>query len=59
MGDILPKNNQINDFRIDHVFPKIGRRVMCLNARRVMRKDVGMQMILLAVEDVTGRNKKR
>lgn len=58
LGDILPKNNQINDFRIDHVFPKIGRRVIILNARRLMRKDIGTQMILLAVEDVAGRKKK-
>lgn len=58
LGDILPKNNQINDFRMDHVFPKIGRRVIRLNARRLMRKDIGTQMMLLAVEDVTERKKK-
>ena len=58
LGDILPKNNQVDSFRIDHVFPEIGRRIMLLNARRITREDVGTQMILLAIEDITKRNKK-
>ena len=28
---------------------------MLLNARRIYRKDIGMQMILLAIEDITER----
>ena len=55
---ILPGNNQINDYKIEHDFPKIGRRVMLLNARQVMREGIGTQLILLAIEDVTERNKK-
>jgi two-component system CheB/CheR fusion protein len=53
LGDILPKNSQFNEYKIKHDFPKIGRRVMLLNARRIMREDIGTQMILLAMEDIT------
>ena len=58
LENILPGNNQINDYKIEHDFPKIGRRVMLLNARQVMREGIGTQLILLAIEDVTERNKK-
>ena len=53
LGDILPKNSQFNEYKIKHDFPKIGRRVMLLNARRIMREDIGTQMIPLAMEDIT------
>ena len=58
LEDILPKNNQVDDYKIEHVFPGIGRRVMLLNARRIMQEGVGTQMILIAIEDITERNKK-
>ena len=44
---------QFNEYKIEHDFPKIGRRVILLNARRIMREDIGTQMILLAMEDIT------
>jgi hypothetical protein len=58
LEEILPKDKQINDYKIEHDFPKIGRRVMLLNARRIIREGIGTQMILLAIEDITGRDKK-
>ena len=58
LGDILPKNNYVNDYKIVHDFPNIGRRVMLLNARQIMQEGIGTQMILLAIEDITERNKK-
>lgn len=53
LANILPRNNQINGYKIEHDFPKIGRRVMLLNARQVMREGIGTQTILLAMEDIT------
>jgi two-component system CheB/CheR fusion protein len=50
---ILPKNTQFNDFEVEHDFLGIGRREMLLNARRIMQKGKGTEMILLAIEDVT------
>ncbi len=42
-------------FEVEQFFPSIGRRVMCLNARKVYRPGNKIQMILLAIEDVTER----
>jgi two-component system CheB/CheR fusion protein len=57
LEDILPRNTQLMDFEVDHVFPKIGRRIMMLNARRLQRDGEDTHMILLAIEDVTERKK--
>jgi signal transduction histidine kinase len=51
--DILPKNTRFDNFEVEHDFPIIGRKIMLLNARRIYREDIGMQMILLAIEDIT------
>ena len=51
---VLPENTAFDDFRVDHVFPAIGRRVLLLNARRVITEGANRELILLAFEDVTG-----
>ncbi len=51
---VIPGNTAFDDFRVDHVFPAIGRRVMLLNARRVVAEGAKRELILLAFEDVTG-----
>ena len=56
--DILPKNTKFDNFEVEHEFPIIGRKIMLLNARRIYRKDIGMQMILLAIEDITERRQR-
>jgi two-component system CheB/CheR fusion protein len=50
---ILPKNTEFDDFEVVHDFPKIGRKKMLLNARRIFRDTEGTETILLAIEDVT------
>jgi two-component system, chemotaxis family, CheB/CheR fusion protein len=57
LEDILPRNSRLMDFEVDHVFPKIGRRIMVLNARCLQRDGEDTHMILLAIEDVTERKK--
>jgi two-component sensor histidine kinase len=42
-------------FEVEHEFPKIGRRVMLLNARAVFYADHAHTTLLLAFEDVTER----
>ena len=56
---ILPGQETIEAFEVDHVFPSIGRRVMVLNARKVYRPGGKRQQILLAIEDVTERTRAR
>ena len=55
LDTILPGQETIEAFEVDHVFPSIGRRVMVLNARKVYRPGGKRQQILLAIEDVTER----
>ena len=52
LEELLPKNNQINDFEVEHVFEKIGRKTMLLNACKILRTD-NQEMILLVIQDIT------
>ncbi|MEK6621270.1 MAG: PAS domain-containing protein [Planctomycetota bacterium] len=58
LKEVLLKDKQVNNYKVERTFPIIGHRVMRLNARRIVRKDIGTQMILLAIEDITKCNKK-
>ena len=53
LEDILPKNSFFEDFRVEHNFPKIGFKIMMLNARRIHTIDEERPIMLLAMEDVT------
>jgi PAS domain S-box-containing protein len=57
LEEIIPRNNQFQNFEVDHEFPSIGRKIMLLNARQIYSKGIGAQMILLAIEDITERKK--
>src|SRR5687768_8776664 len=37
LEDILPKNTHFEDFKVEHVFPKIGKKIITLNARRIYK----------------------
>ena len=50
---ILPKKKVFDGFEVEHEFPKIGKKTMLLNARRLDH----LQLILLAIEDITERKK--
>jgi two-component system CheB/CheR fusion protein len=52
---ILPKTTAFDDFEIEHDFPDIGKRTMSLNARKVFSEGGKAQLIVLAIEDITGR----
>lgn len=53
LEDILPKNTFFEDFRVEHVFPKIGKRIMILNARQIFTAGEEKPIMLLAMEDIT------
>src|SRR4030065_2967154 len=55
LEDILTKNKKFDNYEVEHVFSNIGHKIMLLNARRIMQKKIGSQMILLAIEDITER----
>jgi PAS domain S-box-containing protein len=55
---ILPENTQFNDFEVVNEFQGVGKKKMLLNARRIYQTGEGAGMILLAMEDVTAKEKE-
>jgi hypothetical protein len=55
LEEIIPKSNRIEDFEVEHNFPKIGHKRILLNARRICNQGECPEMILLAMEDVTDK----
>jgi two-component system CheB/CheR fusion protein len=55
LEEVLPNANHFEDFSVEHAFPEIGQRRMLLNARALRTGDGTPKMILLAIEDVTGK----
>jgi two-component sensor histidine kinase len=52
---IIPEQGVMEDYEVEHEFPGVGRRTMCLNARQVFYAGGADTTILLGIEDVTGR----
>jgi two-component system CheB/CheR fusion protein len=50
---ILPQNQIMEGYQVEHDFPAIGIRKMLLNARRIVGKSGQTHLILLAIEDMT------
>lgn len=55
LNEILSERSSFYDFEVEINFETIGHKVMILNARKLARKDNDEEMILLAIEDITGR----
>jgi two-component system CheB/CheR fusion protein len=58
LESVLPRDSSFDDIEIDQVVPNLGRRRMLLNARRIIRPSGETQLILLAIEDVTARQRE-
>jgi signal transduction histidine kinase/ActR/RegA family two-component response regulator len=54
LEEVLPNERLFRNFEIQHTFDHIGKRTLLLNARQIDH----LQLILLAMEDVTGRKEK-
>ena len=52
---ILPTNNPVENFEVEHDFPYIGKKLMLLNAHRIELQGQYKDRILLAIEDITER----
>ena len=55
LEEVLPQNHSLEHFDVEHDFPTIGRKIMLLNARRLVSEDSRLELILLAIEDITDR----
>ena len=56
LESVLPAKKITEDFDVTHVFPVIGKKDMCLNARQIENIN-GEQLILLSIEDITDKRK--
>jgi hypothetical protein len=52
LEDILPKQQAMEGFEVEHDFPGLGRRRMALNARRITTALGDTELILLAMVSV-------
>lgn len=50
---VLKKGISFDNFEIEYQVPKIGKRILLINARKFYRQINSTQTILLAIEDVT------
>jgi serine phosphatase RsbU (regulator of sigma subunit) len=55
LRDIVPTKGHFDDYEVTHDFPKVGRRTMLLNARKLYRPGNRTVLIVLAIEDITER----
>ena len=52
---IIPEKTSMDGFEVEHDFPRVGKKIMLLNARKVIYDDSPNATILLAFSDVTAR----
>ncbi|CAB3749120.1 chemotaxis protein CheB [Paraburkholderia humisilvae] len=55
LAQVLTESKPFEDYEVKASFEHIGRRIMLLNARRILRNNEETGLILLALEDVTDR----
>ena len=59
MDQLLSEETPFEDYYMEHQFPNIGFKRLCLNARLLKQEETAAQKILLAMEDVTDRAEHR
>ena len=57
LTNVVPQNNVVEGFEVQHTFLEIGERIMLLNARKVYREGNATHMLLLAIQDITERRR--
>ncbi|MBA3845770.1 MAG: PAS domain-containing protein [Planctomycetes bacterium] len=55
LEEIMPTNSAFDDFAVTHDFADIGKRMMLLNARRLLATGAQSHQIVLVIADVTER----
>ena len=56
LAKVLPNKTSFEDFRFDQEFPLIGPKSLLLNGRRIAPGPDQPALILLAMEDITGKS---
>lgn len=58
LTEVLPLEQSVADYEVEHYFESIGHKSMRLNARRLAQGEGLEPLILLAIEDVTDLNRQ-
>ncbi len=53
LREVIPKKTQLLNYEVRHEFPRIGKRIMLVNARQMRRARCEDNLTLLAFQDVT------
>lgn len=53
LDEILPKERSVEAFEVDHDFPRVGRKIIDLSARKVYRLGKHVEHVLMTFYDVT------
>lgn len=48
---MIPENKRIENYKIEHDFPKAGHRAMLLSARRLYQPSKGTQYVVIRFDD--------
>src|SRR3712207_797952 len=60
LEEVIPRSVAVEGYEVEHDFPRLGRRTMRLDARKLFHPDNNGTTLLLAIEDVTdGRRKEQ
>lgn len=57
LEEILPNKISISEFKVQHVFPNVGRKIMVVNARQLKDGTRKEKYIFVAIEDITEKIK--
>ncbi len=57
LEEVLPQSRRFQEFEVTHEFPVLGRRVMLLNARKLWNEENDINLVLVAIEDITERKR--
>ncbi len=55
LDEVLSDHDSVHDFDVEINFPRIGKKIMLLNARRFGAVEGDPDLVLLAIEDITER----
>jgi chemotaxis protein methyltransferase CheR len=56
LDKIIPEHGVMENYEVEHEFPDLGNRTICLNARQVFYAGGAGTTILLSMEDITERH---
>jgi two-component system CheB/CheR fusion protein len=57
LQEVLPKQQDVSDYEVQHTFERLGPRIMLLNAHRLDPAPAEEPLIILSIEDITERRR--